>query len=90
MNLLGLTEKELQTITAAMAGNFPESLSQYRMGALRKLAKAQHTNTQGAVAEARAEQREATIRHAAEFLRTIGRDDLAVALVRALSVTGGQ
>jgi len=40
---------------------------------------------QWAVGEARADQREATIRHAAEFLRTLGRDDLAVALVRALS-----
>ena len=48
------------------------------------------TDYQGAVSVARAEQREATIRHAAEWLRTLGRDDMAVALVRALSVTGGQ
>jgi hypothetical protein len=41
----------------------------------------------GAVAAARAEQREATIRHAAEFLDTLGRGDLARALARAL---GGQ
>lgn len=45
---------------------------------------------EGAVATARAEQREATIRYAAEWLRTLGRDDMAVALVRALSVTAGR
>jgi hypothetical protein len=33
----------------------------------------------------RADQREATIRHAGEFLRTLGRDDIATAMVRALS-----
>lgn len=42
---------------------------------------------EGAVAAARAEQREATIRHAAEFLDTLGRSDLGRALTRAL---GGQ
>jgi hypothetical protein len=46
---LTLTPKELQTLTAAMAGNFPESLNEYRMPLLRKLAKAQHTDTQGVV-----------------------------------------
>jgi hypothetical protein len=41
----------------------------------------------GAVAAARADQREATIRHAAEWLSTLDRDDLARALTREL---GGQ
>jgi hypothetical protein len=41
----------------------------------------------GAVAAARADQREATIRHAAEWLSTLNRDDLARALTREL---GGQ
>jgi hypothetical protein len=38
---LHLTAKELQTLTAAMAGNFPASLEPYRNSVVRKLYKAE-------------------------------------------------
>lgn len=37
-----LTAREIQVLTCAMAGNFPESLGDVRVPALRKLAKAHH------------------------------------------------
>jgi hypothetical protein len=35
-----LNAREVQTLICAMAGNFPPRLGQYRMGLLRKLARA--------------------------------------------------
>jgi hypothetical protein len=35
-----LTAPEIQTLTAAMAGNFPDSLAEHRVAVLRKLARA--------------------------------------------------
>lgn len=35
-----LTAKEIQTLTAAMAGNHPASLNEHRLPVLRKLARA--------------------------------------------------
>jgi hypothetical protein len=41
-----LTAREIQVLTCAMAGNFPASLNDARMPALRKLAKASTTEAQ--------------------------------------------
>lgn len=37
---VALNAREIQTLTAAMAGNHPEALNEYRMSVLRKLARA--------------------------------------------------
>jgi hypothetical protein len=44
---VGLTAKEVQTVVAALAGQFPESLNAYRWELLTKLAKAKYQHELG-------------------------------------------